>query len=612
MNPPASQPPSAARDLALLLLGLALLYFPLLGLRPLTNPDEGRYVEIPREMVATGDWVSPHLNGLLYFEKPPLFYWLEAGAVSVGGMNLWELRFWPAMLALLGCAAVYGTGRILWGRNTGWWAAWIQGTSLLYYGLGQIIILDMAVSVFITWALCAFLLAVSAPPGRRRRLFCYAFYASMALALLTKGLIGALIPGAIIFLWMLLLNRLRELRHASLGSGLLLLLVIALPWHILAAMANPPSGGWGHFFSKDWAGQGFVWYYFWHEHVLRYVDPATSERVQPIWFFLVILPLGFLPWTAFLPQALWCACAGGWTRLKAEPATLLVLLWALFPLLFFSASSSKLIPYILPLFPALALLTGRFLAEALRQPDTTPLRWPLRLLGILGIALGAALPALGALGVSVPPQAYWWIGFCAGIFLLGGLAILMGTFDNERRRRGSLRVLIGVLAVFLLCFSPLASLVQRPSTEPVAAWLKPRLQPGDRVFTLWDYGPFSDLPTYLGQTIGVAGQVPEEQKFGAMLETAQAASRYPGLADYLALPANPPPSRAVINATLMNPFLEILRGPGRVYVVVAAQQYPAFHKLYPDAPNHELFSDDNFVLFSNQPAPAAARSTSLR
>jgi 4-amino-4-deoxy-L-arabinose transferase-like glycosyltransferase len=369
LNSPADPPPpSARRDLALLLLGLALLYFPLMGLRPLSNPDEGRYVEIPREMVASGDWISPHLNGLLYFEKPPLFYWLEAGAVSAGGMNLWVLRFWPAALALLGCAAVYGTGRALWGRRAGWWAGWVQGTSLLYYGLGQIIILDMAVSIFITWALCAFLLAVRAPPGRARRLFCHAFYLSMALALLTKGLIGVLIPGAIIFLWMLLLNRWRELRHASLLTGLLLLLVVALPWHILAALANPPSGGWSHFFTKDWAGQGFVWYYFWHEHVLRYIDPATSERRQPVWFFFVILPLGFLPWTVFLPQALARACAGGWARLKAEPANLLLLLWAAFPLLFFSASSSKLIPYVLPSLPPLALLTGCWLAGALEVP----------------------------------------------------------------------------------------------------------------------------------------------------------------------------------------------------------------------------------------------------
>jgi 4-amino-4-deoxy-L-arabinose transferase-like glycosyltransferase len=604
--PPAHAPavvPGAARDLALLLLGLALLYFPLTGLRPLSNPDEGRYVEIAREMTATGDWVSPRLNGLLYFEKPPLFYWLEAGAVSAGGMNLWALRFWPAALALLGCAAVYGTGRALWGRDAGWWAGWAQGTSLLYYGLGQIIILDMAVSVFIAWALCAFALAVRAPPGRNRRLLCYAFYISMALALLTKGLIGVVIPGAIIVLWMLLLNRWRELRRAYLLTGLALLLAIALPWHLAAARANPPAGGWGHFFSKDWTGQGFVWYYFWHEHVLRYVDPSTSERVQPFWFFFVILPAGFLPWTVFLPQALRRACVGGWTRLKTEPETVLLLLWTLFPLLFFSASSSKLIPYVLPSLPPLALLTGRFLAEARR--DFVSLLWPVRALGMLGAALAVALiiARLKRLPPNLPSGALPWLEILTTVLLVGGVVILFLTFRRVPNPRAGLNIMLGVLAVLLLFFSPLAAYLQRPSTEPLAEWLKVRLLPQDRVFTLWDYGPFSDLPAYLGQTIGVAGQVPEEQRFGAMLETAQAADRYPGLAAYLALPTNPPPPREVVNATLMDPFLKIFRGPQRVYVMVAAPQYLAFRKLYPDVIVYGLQRTPDFILFSNQPLP---------
>lgn len=606
MNPRSSHAPAAvpgaARDLALLLLGLALLYFPLTGLRPLSNPDEGRYVEIAREMAATGDWVSPRLNGLLYFEKPPLFYWLEAGAYSVGGLNVWALRFWPIALALLGCAAIYLTGRALWGRRSGWWAAWAQGTSLLYYGIGQIIILDMAVSVFITWALCAFALAVRAPPGRNRRLLCYAFYASMALALLTKGLIGIVIPGAIIFLWMLLLNRWRELRHAYLPTGLALLLVIALPWHLAAARANPPPGGWGHFFSKDWAGQGFVWYYFWHEHVLRYVDPSTSERVQPFWFFFVILPAGFLPWTVFLPQTLRRACSGGWTRLKTDPETVLLLLWTLFPLLFFSASSSKLIPYVLPSLPPLALLTGRFLAQARREPAL--LLWPVRMLGILGVALAVGLVAAKlANALHLPSGIFSWLRILTPVLLVGGGAIVFLTFRRMPNPRAGLNVMLGMLAVLLLFFSPMAAFVQRPSTASVAGWLLPQLHPNDRVFTLWDYGPFSDFPAYLGQTIGVAGQVPEEQRFGAMLETAQAADRYPGLAAYLALPTNPPPSREVVNATLMNPFLDIFHGPWRVYVLAANEPFLAFRKLYPDVKVYPLARTPSFILFSNQPLP---------
>lgn len=310
---PPARPPSPARDLFGLSAAYAIVYWLPTGLRPLTNPDEGRYVEIAREMTASGDFVSPHLNGVLFFEKPPLFYWLEASAVQAGGMNLWALRFWPITLAFLGAAAVYGTGRALWGRAAGLWSAVALSTCLLYYGVAQIIILDTAVSVFLTVALCAFLLAVRAPPGPERRRWCWALYAGMTLALMTKGLIGVVIPGAIIFLWLLLLNKWRELRHAHVVSGLVILIVLALPWHIAAALANPPPGGWdwAHFFSKDWHNQGFVWYYFIHEHVLRYIDPGTAHRVQPWWFFIMILAGGFLPWTFFLPSALRSAGAAG-------------------------------------------------------------------------------------------------------------------------------------------------------------------------------------------------------------------------------------------------------------------------------------------------------------
>jgi 4-amino-4-deoxy-L-arabinose transferase-like glycosyltransferase len=538
--------------LSRLALAFAAVYFLPTGLRPLTDPDEGRYVEIAREMAATGDFVSPRLNGVLYFEKPPLFYWLETLAVKLGGMNIWALRFWPIALAFLGVAAVYGTGRALWGRAAGLWAAVALGSSLLYYGVSQVIILDTAVSVFLTLALCAFLLAVRAPPGPVRRRWCWALYASMALAVMTKGLIGVVIPLAIIFLWLLLLKKLRELRHAHLVSGLIILLVLALPWHIAAALANPPPGGWdwAHFFSKDWHNQGFLWYYLVFEQVLRYLDPGVANRVEPWWFFPIILTAGFLPWTFFLPAALRSATQGGWARMKAEPEILLLLLWALFPLVFFSSSSSKLIPYIVPSVPPLALLTGRWIAQALATSGAATLKRS------LGVAVGCALAVM---------------------------------------------VIGNPLAAHFIA-------IKRPSTASVADWLRPRLREGDQVFTLWDYGPYQDFAPRLGRTVGIAGQIPDEQEFGLMLETAQLAPRYPGLVDYLTLRRLPtPPSADQIQNALMPPFVALLRGPGRLYVLVAQdeqagrRQFDEFKKSYPAAPAYEVWQDDHVVLFSNQP-----------
>ncbi len=602
---PPAPTPGVFRDLAWLLLGLGFLYLLPAGLRPLSNPDEGRYVEIAREMAATGEWISPRLNGVLYFEKPPLFYWLEAAAVKAGGTNLWALRFWPAALALLGCAMVYLTGRTWWGRLTGWCAGWALGTSLLYYGIGETIILDMAVSVFITGALCAFGLAVRAPPGPQRRQWCMALYVCMALALMTKGLIGVLIPCAVVFLFLLVLNRWRELRHAHLGLGVVIILVLALPWHIAASLAHPPPGGWdwAHFVTKDMHNQGFAWFYFWHEHVLRYLDPKTSDRVQPFWFFFLILPAGFFPWVVFLPSALKRACTGGWARLKADPETVLLILWALFPLLFFSASSSKLITYILPSVPPLALLAARFITQALRA-DRPALNWPLRAFGVFSLLIAVALPiVLYVRRADTPPGGATMFYALVPLFLAGGIGSLVVLGRNQNRQVEGLLILSLVWSAFLLAFNPLARYVQRPSTQPVAEVLLPQLQAGDAVYTLWDYGPFQDLPVYLGQTVGLAGQLPDEQLFGALLEPQQLAPRYPGLLDYLAVLAQPQPTREQMVGALLPPFINLLRGPQRVFVVAATAQFPVFQQRFPDAPAYVWWLNRDFVLFSNQPKP---------
>jgi 4-amino-4-deoxy-L-arabinose transferase-like glycosyltransferase len=588
----------------LLFLALVLVYFLPAGFRPLANPDEGRYTEIAREMAVTGDYISPRLNGVLFFEKPPLFYWLEAGAESVGGINLWAVRFWPIVLALLGCAAVYYTGRSLWGASSGVWSAWTLATGLLYYAISQIVILDMAVSVFLTLAMCAFMLAVREPPGPRRRWLCWALYASMALALLTKGLIGLVIPLAIIFFWLLFLNKWRELRQAHLFSGLIILLALALPWHIAAALATPPQP-WAHFFSRSRDGQGFLWYYLVHEHFLRFTDPSTANRVQPWWFFSAILVAGFLPWTFFLPSALISSCKGGWARVQAEPEILLLFLWALFPLVFFSISSSKLIPYIVPSVPPLALLTGRFLARALEAPADPVLRTPLRGLSIFCLLLAGGILLFNLIKSPLPISTF-------SIYALAAFLVLFGCWmlRGINRAHGKMPLVLlglnGFILVFLVLAIQIASQVQesrKPSTAPAAAWLRPRLQATDQVFTLMDYSPYQDFAPLLGRTVGIAGHIPDEQEFGLQLETSQLAPRYPGLADYFTLRRTTAGATAAqVMDVLMPPFLKILQGSARVYVLVDATQFPTFQKNYPTATAHAVWHDDHFVLFCNQPA----------
>src|SRR5512139_1378602 len=158
------------RDAIVLALVIGLFFALFLGSRPLSVPDEGRYVEIPREMVVSGDWLTPRLNGVKYFEKPPLFYWIESALIKLYGLSEWSVRTGPALFALFGCLAVYYAGARMFGRRTGLISAGVLATSLLYYALSRLISLDMPVSVLLTASLLSFLLGTREPAGRTRRL----------------------------------------------------------------------------------------------------------------------------------------------------------------------------------------------------------------------------------------------------------------------------------------------------------------------------------------------------------------------------------------------------------------------------------------------------------
>ena len=194
---------TAARSL-LLLLAFAAIWFSNLEYRKLVNPDEGRYAEIPREMVASGDWTTPRLNDIKYFEKPALQYWATAVAFTLFGEHQWTARLWSALTGFLGVLMVFFTGRRLFGEEAGWNAALVLASSLLWVLIGHVNTLDMGVSFFLSAAVCAFLLAQhDAAQARARRLWMLACWAALALAVLSKGLIGLVLPGAALALYFL-------------------------------------------------------------------------------------------------------------------------------------------------------------------------------------------------------------------------------------------------------------------------------------------------------------------------------------------------------------------------------------------------------------------------
>ena len=327
------------------LLGAMVLWFLPLGSYRLFDPDEGRYAEIPREMVASGDWVTPRLNDLRYFEKPPLQYWATAVTYELFGQHEWTARLWVALSGFLALLLTAWIGTRLYGALTGALAALVQGGALLYLGLARISTLDMGLTATLELALVGLLLLVQRGRGEQgTRLGALLLAIGVALAFLSKGLVGILIPGTVAVCYLLIRRDWSLIWRARPWWTLLALALMAAPWVMLVEYRNP----------------GFAQFFFVHEQFARFLT-RVHQRYQPDWFFVPVLLLGFMPWTPLLASI----ARRSWLDSRAgDGACLLLAIWVVFSFTFFSLSQSKLIPYILPLFPALSLLAGRSLAVA--------------------------------------------------------------------------------------------------------------------------------------------------------------------------------------------------------------------------------------------------------
>ena len=320
----------------ILLAALVCAYILPLGGHPLMDPDEGRYSEIPREMVESGDYVTPKLNYVKYFEKPVFLYWANAAAFKAFGENEFALRITVALCALLGVLASALLAGYMYGKLAGWFAAVVCGSSFLYFAIGTLNITDMPLSFFLTLAMAAFYVAQKEDCKR----FYLLFYAACALAVLTKGLVGVVLPGGIILVYILVTRKWRLFYKPLYVPAIVLFFVITVPWFWLVCRANPD----------------FFRFFFIQEHFQRYLT-KMHDRYEPFWFFIPMVIAGVLPWTAFLP--------GFFSRksvlrspkdCEQRDANRYLVIWFAVIFLFFSASDSKLIPYIVPCIPPLAIL----------------------------------------------------------------------------------------------------------------------------------------------------------------------------------------------------------------------------------------------------------------
>ena len=391
--------------LSLLILGFLLIYILPLGFRPLVIPDESRYAEIPREMIATGDWTVPRLNGLRYFEKPVLGYWLNAMSIQSFGENAFAARFPSAMATGLTALIIFlAVAFFTREAGTGLLAAIIFLTGLEVFCLGVVSTLDSMVAFFLAGAVGAF---YAAWHNRTCRVKFYLFLLvsglSCGLACLTKGFLGLAVPLLTIFPF-LLWQRERKTAVTVTFSLIGLALLVMLPWGLAIHVREPD----------------FWNFFFWNEHIRRFLSD-NAQHDQPFFYFFLVLPLGFFPWTVLVPAAV----AGHRFKATTSPFLQFILCWLIFPFLFFSISSGKLSTYILPCFPPLSILTAAGLIKYFDSSGGILYNYGLRLLSGMIIILSATVLLIqsGLLSKYAPPveTGKAVLLFTALVFFLGML-----------------------------------------------------------------------------------------------------------------------------------------------------------------------------------------------
>jgi 4-amino-4-deoxy-L-arabinose transferase-like glycosyltransferase len=472
------------------------------GVRTLVPPDEGRYAEMAREMVASGDWITTRLNGIKYFEKPPLQTWANALTFAIFGLGDWQARLWTALNGILGVVLVWHSGRKVFNERVGFYAALVLGSCFYWVACSQINSLDMGLSGMMTISLCALLLAQRNDATRdERRNWMLACWAGMALSMLAKGLIGVVLPGAILVLYTLFARDWKIWTRLHIVKGLLLFFVIAAPWFVLVGLKNPEQP---HFF-------------FIHEHFERFL--LKEHHREAAWYlFFVLLFAGAVPWAGVLVQSLVHGA-------KREPVTehapgpfrprLMLLVWVAFIVLFFTKSNSKLPGYILPVFPAVALLIADYLDVGARRSRMLTSA----ITALIGVALLATVPFMKGFakhpGEDVLFAAYQpWVLAAGFVTALGGLLALL----YARQMKRDLMVIVLALATFagtelmLSGFEPIAQ--ARAGTNLLPAVAR-ELTPDTTVYSVGIYE--QSLTFYLRRPVVLVDYL-DEFSFGLQQE----------------------------------------------------------------------------------------------
>jgi 4-amino-4-deoxy-L-arabinose transferase-like glycosyltransferase len=433
----------AKRAWVVLLIAVCAVYFYGLGAVPLLGPDEPRYAEVAREMYARGDWVTPTLGGHTWFEKPALLYWLMMVAYRVFGVTEFAARVGSAVagvltVLLVGWAArraEFESGEGL--RGLGITCAAVTASTLGLVAFARAASFDDILTMTVTGALVCFYRSEVERFENRRRPWLVGFYGFVGASLLAKGLVGVVIPVGVLAVYYLLRRRWPGLLRLGILWGSVLALLVAATWY-------------GPVVARH--GRVFVDEFFLQHHFARYVS-NKYHHPQPFYFYLPVTLMMTLPWTLFLFGGL---AGAGQTNPRAEDAAgklrVLALAWLVVPLLFFSASGSKLPGYVLPAIPGAALLAGDCVHRYLRGPGGLILMRLTGVLALLACAAGVAFAFFhfGTLGASMRGLSPT---YAAALVLPSGLAGIIALFFARRRALSAISIAGATLLTIALLVS---------------------------------------------------------------------------------------------------------------------------------------------------------------
>jgi len=550
-----------ALSLGLLLVAAAVLFFAGLGRFPLIEPDEGRNAEVGREMLASGDWITPHFNGFAVLDKPAVYFWMVAASLKTFGVSEGAARLPSAFMGAATMLLVWFLARRMFGDSAGLRAGLIFAACPLALVLAREVIFDMTLTFFVTLAMVAFWLAEEnnflAP------WFDALMFAAMGVAVITKGFVGILIPLIAILIYEAARSRAREWLRLRWGWGLLVFLAVALPWFIAVSLRNPD----------------FPRYAFWNESLKRF-STGAARRGGGILYYIPVFLGGFFPWSLFLLMAGWNRVRR-WRELRQEAARpmLFLLCWAAWVFVFFSISRSKLPTYFLPAVVPLSILTGQVwqdVGEEARAPDWLTAGFAL-LLG-LGVVVAAAshswLYAMlqvrlakklhpSVLALIQPSLLYTGLILAAVGFLGRRLAAQM------RGRRVAIATFALAAAIVptlvLRWYAPLRVLAETHSSRRLATTILSSLERNSPIFGYYYFR--TSLPFYLRRPVGLLsiewGEMTSNYQVAYQAEARRAAGGHPGKGVLVTLPEFRALTKSNVQPILVmtpNPLVEDLWG----------------------------------------------------